>query len=69
MAVRFDFKATIRHFSVFRLTFNMFVNKHSDFMAPGLLTGVDVRGTLGLLSVTPYRLVLSNGITTALSSR
>ena len=31
----------------------MFVNKHSDFLALGFLTVVDVICTLGLLSVTP----------------
>ena len=31
----------------------MFVNKHSDFLALGFLTGIDVICTLGLLSVTP----------------
>ena len=30
----------------------MFVNKHSDFLVLGFLTGVDVIYTLGLLSVT-----------------
>ena len=40
-------------FSVLGLTSNIFVNKHSDFLALGFLTGVDVIGALGLLSVTP----------------
>ena len=31
----------------------MFVNKHSDFLALGVLTGVDVICTLGLLYVNP----------------
>ena len=31
----------------------MFVNKDSDFLALGFLTGDDVICTLGLLSVTP----------------
>ena len=53
MALCFDFVATIRRFDVFSLTSNMLVNKHSDFLALGLLTGVDVIGILGLLSVTP----------------
>ena len=51
MALRFEFATTIRHFSVFGLTFNIFVIKHSVLLALGFLTGVDVRGTLGLLSV------------------
>ena len=34
----------------------MFVNKHSDFLALGFLTGVDVIGTLGLLSMTSYEI-------------
>ena len=32
----------------------MFVNKHSDFLALGFLTGVDGIFTLELLSVNPY---------------
>ena len=53
MDLRFDFAATKRRFAVLGLTSNMLVNKHSDFLALGLLTGVDVIGTLVLLSVTP----------------
>ena len=53
MALRLDFSATKRRFSVVGLTYNMFVNKHSDFLALGFLTGVDDIGTLGLLSVSP----------------
>ena len=53
---RFDFAATNRRFAVLGLTSNMFVNKHSDFLALGFLTGVYVICTLGLLSVTPYGL-------------
>ena len=52
MALRLDFVATIRRFYVFGITSDMLVNKQSDFLAIGLLTGVDVIGTLGLLSVT-----------------
>ena len=37
-------------FSVLGLTSNMFVNNHSDFLALGLLTGVDGIRTLGMLS-------------------
>ena len=48
-----DFAATKRRFSVLCLTSNMFVNKHSDFLALGYLTGVDVICILGLLYVTP----------------
>ena len=54
MALRLDFSDTIQGFDVFGLTSNMLVNKHIDFLALGLLTGFDVIGTLGLLSVTPY---------------
>ena len=54
MALRFDFAATIWRFVVFGLTSNMLVNKHHDFLALGFLTGVDVIGTLRMLSVTPY---------------
>ena len=51
MDLRFDFAATNRRFSVLGLTSNMFVNKHSDFLALGFLTGVYGICTLGLLSV------------------
>ena len=53
MSLSFDFVAPTQRFSVFFLTSNMLANKHSDFLALGLLTGVDVIGTLGLSSVTP----------------
>ena len=51
MDLRFDFAVTNRHFAVVGLTSNIFVNKHSDFIALGFLTGDDVICTLGLLSV------------------
>ena len=54
MALRFDFAATKRSFSVFGLTSNILVKIHSGFLALGFLTGVGVIGTLGILSVTPY---------------
>ena len=41
MALRFNFAATNRRLAVVGLTSNMFVNKHSDFLALGLLTGFD----------------------------
>ena len=53
MALCLDFAATKRHFSVLGLTSNMFVNKHSDFLALGFLTGVDGICKLRLLSVNP----------------
>ena len=53
MDLRLDFVATKRRLAVVGLTANMVVNKHSDFLALGFLIGVDVIGTLGLLSVTP----------------
>ena len=53
MDFRVDFEATNRRLAVLGLTSNMFVNKHSDFLALGFLTGVDVIGELGILSVTP----------------
>ena len=55
MALRFDFANTIRRFAVFGLTSNMLVNRHSDFLELGFLTGVYGIRTLGLLSVTPSR--------------
>ena len=54
MDLRLDSAATKRRLAVFGLTSYMFVNKHSDFLALGFFTGVDVIGTLVLLSVTPY---------------
>ena len=54
MALRLDFAATKPRFSDLGLTFNMLVNKPSDFLALGLLTGVDVIFTLIRLSVNPY---------------
>ena len=63
MALRLDSEATIRRFSVVGLTSNMLVNKHSDFLALGFLTGVYVIGTLGILSVTP------SGVDTIAASR
>ena len=54
MALRMDFAATKQRWAVVGLTANIFVNKHSDFLALGFLTGVDVICTLWLLSVTPY---------------
>ena len=41
----------------------MFVNKHSDFLARGLLTGVDIIGILGLSSMISY------GVNTILESK
>ena len=34
-------------------TYNMVVNRHSDFLAHGLLTGVDVMGYIGLSLLNP----------------
>ena len=53
MDLRLDFAATKRPFAVVGLTYNMFVNKHSDFLALCFLAGDDVICTLGLLSVNP----------------
>ena len=50
MDLLLDFAATKRRLDVVGLTANMFVNKHSDFLALGFLTGDDVKCTLGLLS-------------------
>ena len=54
MDFRIDFAATNRRLAVVGLTSNMFVNKHSDFLALGFSTCFDFIRTLGLLSVTPY---------------
>ena len=43
MALRLDFAATKRSLAVVGLTANMFVNKHSDFLEIGFLTGDDVK--------------------------
>ena len=51
-ALRLDFAATKRRLAVVGLTANMFVNKHSDFLALGFLIGDDGICSLGLLSVT-----------------
>ena len=53
MALRLDFSATEQRSAVFGLTYNMFVNKHSDFLALGFFTGDYFICTLGLLSMTP----------------
>ena len=44
--------ASIRHFAVFGLTYNMLVKRHIYFLALGFLTGVDVIWTLVLLYIT-----------------
>ena len=49
-----NFAATKRRLAVVGLTSNMFVNKHIDFLALGLLTGDDAISTLGMLYVNPY---------------
>ena len=41
MVLRFDFAATNRRLAVVGLTSNTFVNKNSDFLALGFLTGFD----------------------------
>ena len=53
MALRLDLAATKRRLAVVGLTSSMFVNKHSDFLAVGFLTGDDVICTLVLLYVDP----------------
>ena len=63
MALCFDFASTIRRFAVLFLTFNILVSKHSDFLALGFLTGVDVIVTLRLLSLT------TSGVDTIAASR
>ena len=49
------FAATKLRLAVVGLTSNMFVNKHSDFLALGFLTGDGVICTFGLLSVKPSK--------------
>ena len=53
VALCFDFAATKRRFSVLGLTSNMFVNKNSDLLAVGFLTGDHFVCTLGMLFVNP----------------
>ena len=53
MVLRLGVAATKRRLAVLGITANMFVNKDSDLLALGFLTGVDVIFTLGILSVTP----------------
>ena len=42
MDLRLDFAAKKQRLAVVGLTANMFLNKHSDFLALGFLTGIDV---------------------------
>ena len=63
MDLSLDFADPTQRFAVLFLTFNMLVNKHSDFLALGFLTGVDVIGKLGLSYVT------SSGVDTITASR
>ena len=53
MDLHFEFAATKRRLDVFGLTSNMSVNKRSDFLALGFLTGGDAIAKLGLLSMPP----------------
>ena len=53
MALRMDFTAAKRRFAAVGLTFNMFVNKHNDFLALVFFTGDDVICALGMLYVSP----------------
>ena len=52
-ALRFYLAAPTQQAAVFFFTSNMLVKRHSDFLVRGLLTGVDVMGYIGLLSVNP----------------
>ena len=63
MALRLDSADPIQCFDVLGLTSDMFVNKHSDFLALAFKTGVDVICKLRLLSVTP------SGVYTIAASR
>ena len=54
MDLRLNFTATKRGFAVLGITCNIFVNKHSDFLALGFLIGVYGIFTLGLLSVNHF---------------
>ena len=47
----FDLAAMTRRVAVLFFKSNMLVKRHSDFIALGLLTGVDVMRDMGLLSV------------------
>ena len=54
MDLRLYFAATKLLFAVLGLTYNIFVNKHSDLLELGFLNGVDGICKLGLLSLNPY---------------
>ena len=55
MVLHLYFAAPTQRFAIFFLTFNMLVNKHSDFLELDFLKGVYLRGTLGLLYVISSR--------------
>ena len=49
--LRLDLAAPTRRVAVLFFTSKMLAKRHSDFLALGLLTGVDVIGDMGLSSV------------------
>ena len=53
IALRFDLAAPTRRVAVYFFTYNMLVKRHSDLIALGFLTGIDVMGDMGLLLVNP----------------
>ena len=50
-ALRFYLEYLTRRVAVLFFTYNMLVKRHGDFIVLGFLTGVDVMGYMGLLSV------------------
>ena len=53
IALRFDLEAPTQQVAVLFFTSKMLVKRHSDFLAFGFLTGVDIMVYTGMLSVNP----------------
>ena len=51
IALRLDLAAPTRRVALFFFTYNILAKRHSGILAFGFLTGVDVLGYIGLLSV------------------
>ena len=63
IALRFYLSSPTWPVAVFFFTYNMVVKRHSDFPSLDLLTGVDVMGYMGLVSVN------TSGVETIAASR